>query len=320
MKPLDILSGLPHWAKASPDAIIDSPAFAMPCRLGDEPVLLRPASIEPAASGMLALSVKFGDEPHTLRIARSQRFPDLDKLWDVRGDVPEPILLALVEKECGPIFQLLENAVRKQLRLTGMDDSAQAAPVQNVPPPDSEETGGFLSFGLGDICFSITRSPTVVSALGVMRNLDLDHESIRLQTLPAEIEYAAFQLPEADLASLAPGDAVLLPEIGSVAPRLIVDGRLALDANGVVAHQEDALVRVRAAKGREISLGELFDSAEGSRGDAEARNGLDSGAFASLRDGEPVQMRLVRSGKTLATGRLDRIGDSPAFIVETPNP
>ena len=35
MKPLEILSSLPKWAKASSGSLLDSPAWAMPCRLGD---------------------------------------------------------------------------------------------------------------------------------------------------------------------------------------------------------------------------------------------------------------------------------------------
>ena len=127
MKPLEILSALPQGARARPDAIVDSPAFAMPCRLGEESVVVRRASVEPAMSEMLALAVTFGDEPHELCLARSPRFPDLDRLWDRRGEVPQAVLLALVEKECGPLFQALENAVNNGMtepeivNITGLD-------------------------------------------------------------------------------------------------------------------------------------------------------------------------------------------------------
>ena len=118
MKPFEILSALPRAATATPAQILDSPAFAMPCRYGEESAVLRPAAVRPTDT--LSLSLLFGDEPHVLSLARSPRFPELDALWDTLADVPEPILLALAEKECGPLFQLLENAVRHQLRLAGM--------------------------------------------------------------------------------------------------------------------------------------------------------------------------------------------------------
>ena len=327
MKPLEILTAIVADATgtdatsaslpATPEAILDSPAFAMPCRLGDEPATLRRAPVEPSGHEMLALSVAFGDEPNTLRLARSPRFPDLDRLWDSRADVPEPILLALVEKECGPLFQLLENAVRKQLRLVGlMPDGGlevskfgSLALALSIPPniqPSNPPT----------IQFSLTRSATVVSALGVLRNLDLENESIRSQTLPAAIEYAAFQLPEADLASLAPGDAILLPEIGSVPPRMIAGGRFVVDESGVAPFKDDAMCRVRGAAERTVSLGELFGAAVDSRGDAEARRVEPLCDSVSLREGKTIQLRLFRNGMTVATGRLDRLGDQLAFVVE----
>ena len=307
MKSLEILSALPKWAKVSPDAILRSPAFAMPCRLGEEAAVLRPAAVEPSESGMLALSVAFGDEPHTLCLARSPRFPDLDTLWESRADVPEAIVLALVERECGPLFQLLENAVRKQFRLVGGGS------------PEAWKSGSlesWLAFQISDVVFSLTRSETVSRAFGALRNIDLTHESIRSDTLPAEVEYAAFQLPEADIASLAPGDAVMLPEIGSVQPRLVVDGRFFVDENGVSPYLEDSMCRVRDAAARTVALGALFDAAEDSRGGEEKGNGAASGVSAAPGAEMNAQLRLVKGGKTLASGHLGRLGDSPAFIVE----
>ena len=305
MKPLEILLSLPQWKKATAEALVDSPAFALPCRLGDEPVQLRPAPIEPAVSELLGLSVSFGDEPHTLGLARSPRFPELNKLWDTRAGVPEPILLALVEKECGPLFQLLENAVRKQLRLVGLDDSARSDVAESRPflnlcvaAPAREATDA------PPICFTLARTPTVVAALGVLRNLDLTHEAIRSEQLSSVAEYAAFTLPEGDLASLAPGDAVVVSEIGTVPPRWIVDGRFALDGGGVSPSVDDALVRVRAAESATLPLGVVLDAADGKVPDVPA-----------LSDGS--QLRLVRGGRTLATGCLGRVGDQPAFIVES---
>jgi hypothetical protein len=291
MKPIEILSSLPAMASASPAAILGSPAFAMPCRYGDEAATLRPAAVRPADT--LPLSILFGDTPHVLALARSPRFPELDALWDSRADVPDPILLALAEKECGPLFQLLENAVRRQLRLAGMAASADAA-------PDA------LALEVSGVSFTLTRSTAVESALGGnLRHLDLSHPDIRAISLPAETEYAAFALPAADLVSLAPGDALLLPEIGTVAPRLLVDGRFAVDASGVLPFADDARCRVVAAEPAPVSLGALFDAADGTSADAPPA------------PSPSAPLRLVLSGKTLAAGRLDRLGEHPAFLVET---
>ena len=289
MKPFEILSSLPQWSGLGPDAIVDSPAFAMSCRLGDERETLTLGV--PRPTDTVQLSILLEDEPHVLSLARSPRFGELGAIWDSRADVPEPILLALVEKEAGPLLQLVENATRRQLRLVGLAEAGSPdAPV--------------LCAQVADIAFALTRSATVVSAIGTLRNLDLAHESIRAVTLPAVTEYAAFSLTPSDAAGLTVGDAVLLPEMGTAAVRVVVDGRFVLDANGVSHYNAGDLVYVVDATARDITLGNLFDAAETPCA-AEAKP---SGALA-----------LVGKGGTLAVGRLDRLGAQPVLVVESTN-
>ena len=287
MKPFEILSSLPQWSGLGPDAIIDSPAFAMPCRLGDENVTLVLGATHPADT--IRLSILLEDEPHVLSLARSPRFKELDAIWDSRADVPEPILLALVEKDAGPLLQLIENVVRRQLKLVGL-----------AGPGDADARTVFVQ--VADFNFSLTRSATLTAAIGKLRNLDLAHESIRSAVLPAVTEYAAFSLAPSDASGLSVGDAVLLPEIGSVPARIVVDGRFVIDANGVSRYNAGDIVHVFDATGKDITLGELFDAAETPR----AVEATPSGT-----------LRLVAGNKTLAIGRLDRLGDQPAFMVET---
>lgn len=304
MKPLEILAAVPQWAGAAPDQILDSPAFSMPCRLGEEQVKMVHADVAPADT--IDLSVSFGGEPHTLSIAKSGRFPELGALWDSRADVPAPILLALVEKECGPLLQLLENAVRAQLRLAGLavkdpeggDDAGAAAPQgAKVDFCLSAPSGG------DEIVFSLTRSPALVAAVGSLRNVDLSHESVRSLVLNAAVEYAAFAMATAEISTLAPGDAVLLPEIGAVPPRILVDGSLVVEADGVSQGAADSLVHVRAAAPRTITLGEVLDASAG--------NPPPPATIAPLD-----QLILVVNGKTVASGHLGKLADQQAFIVE----
>ena len=296
MKSLEILQALPKWAKARPEQVFDSPAFAMPCRLGDASATLRREIFE--ATDTMDLAVLFGDEPHTLRLARAARFAELDKIWENRADVPEPILLALAEKDCGTLFQLLENVVRRQFKI-----------VSIAATPSGGEESPSCGFRIEDLFFSLSRSDTVVAALGNLRHLDLSHAALRAETLPAETEYAAFVLSATDLASLAVGDALLLPEIGSLPARLVVDGRFVADRNGVSPFANDGRCRVVAVDPRTTTLGELFDAAEGS-----------SAEGASVEVGVPpaqTPLRLVLSGREVARGRLDRLGDQTAFVVES---
>lgn len=289
MKPLEILSALPKWANAAPESLLDSPAWAMPCRLGDASATLRAAEVRPGES--LDLAVLLDGERHLLSIADSPRFADLHALWATRAEVPEPILLALVEKECGALLQLVENAVRRQLKVEGLASDG----------PD--ESTFFMQ--VEDVVFGLTRSPVVEAALGQLRFVDTAHQSVREEQLPCETEIAAFVLSAADMASIAVGDALLLPEVGTVPPRLVVDGRFLVDENGVAPFSDDGRLRVVDAEPRTISLGELFDRAESPVEEAEAK---------------PSQLRLVSSGKVLADGSLDKLASQSVFVVEAVGP
>lgn len=287
MKPLEIVAALPQWKNLAAGEIVDSPAFAAACRLGEETRTLRRAEVTPAVSQMLSLSVTFGDMPHMLSIGRSSRFPELDKLWDSLAEVPGAIVLALVERECGILLQMLENAIRRQLKIVGL-------------APAGEAPADMIAFQTEDLTFAVTRSDIVTGALGTLRNLDLEHECVRSALLSAQAEYAAFALSDADFSALATGDALLLPEIGTIAPRMVVDGRFAAVDGGVEAFADDGRYRIFAAESATVKLGDLLD-----------------GTLSATVPAENTQLELVRKGKTLARGRLGRVGEQLAFIVET---
>ena len=294
MNPLEILSAIPKWKSAAPSQIVDSPAFAAACRLGETPETLRLGAVE--GGDTLNLSILFGDIPHVIRLSRSPRFQDLDKVWDSRADVPAPVLLALVEKECGALFQMLENVVRRQLRLVGLADVAGS---------DAQ----MLFAQVSDISFALTRSDVVVTALGILRNLDVSNAELRGETFPADEEHAVFALSAADMASLDVGDALLLPEIDGVSSRLVVDRRFVVDETGVSPFSDDDRCRVISAEQRTVTLGDIFDSVDGAGGLVQ------KAGVAALR-----QLRLVKNGRTIACGRFDHLGDQPAFIVESRTP
>lgn len=285
MKPLEILSMLPQWADAAPEALLDSPAWAMPCRLGDDSTTLRAADVKPCDT--LNLVVMLDGERHVLSIADSPRFTDIHALWPSRADVPDPILLALVEKECGSLLQLVENAVRRQLKIEGLASEN----------PDARTVFAQVM----DVVFGLTRSPIVEAAFGQLRFIDCSHQAVRDTGLPCEVEIAAFTLPAADLTSLAVGDALLLPEVGTVPPHLVVDGRFVVDENGVLPFKDDGRLRVVCVEARTITLGELFDREQ----NPVAEKTVDT-----------AQLRLVASGKAVAHGHLEQLASHPAFVVE----
>ena len=286
MKPLEILTSLPKWAKASPGSLLDSPAWAMPCRLGDATATMRKAEVQPEDT--LNIVVLLDGERHLLSVADSPRFTDLHALWATRAEVPEPLLLALVEKDCGDLLQLVENAVRHQLKIEGL----------SADGPDAQT----LFVQVEDVVFGLTRSSMLESSLGQLRFIDFANEAVRGATLPCEVEIAAFALSAADIASIAVGDSLLLPEAGTVPSRLVVDRRYAVDGSGVVPFKDDGRIRVVDAELHELTLGELFDRAE---------------SPAAQESVKPAQLRLESAGKTIAQGSLGQLAGQSAFVVES---
>ena len=90
--------------------------------------------------------------------------------------------------------------------------------------------------------------------------------------------------------------------MGTVPAKLVVDGRFVVDASGVSRYDAGELARVVDAEPKDIALGEVFDAAETPHAIEAKPSGV---------------LKLVCKGKTLALGRLDRLGDQPALIVES---
>ena len=252
---------------------------------------MRLGAVRPADT--LKLSVKLESESHVLGIAISPAFPELQSVWPSRVDVPTPILLALVEKECGPLLQLIENAVRRQLKIEGMKDDA---PEQDETSEGEDES---LAFDVSEpsiptATFTLTMSPAVEEVLGQLRYIDAGDPSIRKDVSAAETEYASF----------ATGDALLLPEIGTMKPRIVIEKCLVASENGVGAWTDTDLPRICSAGESEISVGDILDMAGG------------SASALPPQPPENTPLKLVRSGKALVYGHLGRIGEQFAFVVE----
>lgn len=291
MKASEILAALPQWAKATPEELAAAPAWTMPCRLGETPCMMRMDAIRPADT--LDIAILLEDEPHVLSLVDTPRFADLHRIWPSRADVPDPVLLALVEKECPLLLQLVENMARRQLKIEGIakgDDANRDRFCARI----SAEGEELLSF-------AITASPSLVRTLGKITFIDASHPSVGGTALAAVRELASFAVPAADISSLGVGDALLLPEIGTSAPRLIVDGKFLMDASGVSMYRDDGLIHVFDTESLTVSLGDVIAHA---------------GEPTALKSSLPRSMRLVVSGKTVAYGHLESIAGQNAFTVE----
>lgn len=283
MKPHEILAVLDNWRLKRPEELLASPAWAMPCRLGEEQLTMRSGAVRPADA--LLLRVRFGDTPHTLAIAQSERFPELTRVWHARNEMPEAIILALVERECTAFLQLLENAMRKQLSIDGLGGSCG----------DDDFCGE-----VAGITFTLTRSAQLVDAFGRLGNLEAAHAAIRDEFCTAECEYASFAFNSQELDALAHGDAVVVPELDTPSNRMIIEEKIVIEADGVsVPYASDTLCHIRSASPLQMRLGDVFDGA------------LQVPAATS------VPLKLVLADKTVATGHLERLASQPVFIVET---
>ena len=214
-----------------------------------------------------------------LGLAPSALFPEISKLLPVRGDVPQPILLAVVEKEAGPFLQMLENVIRRELSVQGLAET---------PAVDAHAFRVVTADGTDAVTFSLTLSDTLLKELGDLRRLDCTHPSIAETKVSMEVEYAVFDLTSDEEAGLSPGDYLLLPEMSAEKP-----GRVCMPGSG----SPDRL-RVVAAERVDIPFATALQD--------------------DLRCA-PVgtdDLLLMKGGRRMASGRLSKLGEQPAFAVE----
>ena len=322
MNTLDLLSTLPPFRDWSPADILASPAWAMPCRLGpEEGRLVSEGAMMPVDP--LRLAIRFADASATLALSDSPLFPELHALWPARAEVPATILLALVERECGPLLQLLENAAGRELAIDGLADTAPGG--SGDPSPDRLVPFSLHRASGETLCtFALTLPPALVETFGALRNLDVSHLSICDLLLPTVVQIAAPVLSATDLENLAPGDHLLLPEVVP-APKdpidnpdgqaltcptaaLIVADRLAASAEGIEPWSDSGALRIVLSDPDFISFGELTEIASGGSG------GLPPGRL-SLREG--TALSLLRGPATLASGRIASVAGNSSFEIES---
>lgn len=279
MNASELIEQWPGMAEAKAGDVFASPAWAMAVdHRGTDATLVKDKTRE---RDVIGIDIAFDDEAHFLAIAASDDYPELRKVWETKTQLPDAVLLALVEKECGGLFQTLENAVHRQLSVKGLADR-ETAGARNVAAQ---------AFALKDaegrtLCdFSLSVDGAVLAELGQLQNLDVAHEAVRALTRPARAEYAAFALSEDELKALAPGDHLLLPEIGTAKP------------GWTAATSDDDLAHVMSAATTELRFADFADES------------LPEPPAAST-------LVLVRRDRIVAEGRLTRLGEQNAFVVE----
>ena len=277
MKPIELLSKLEAFAGLDPQAILSHPAWGVPVPWDGASATLRADAAMPSET--LDLSVRFGGDSCVLGIAPSAAFPELSNLFPVRGDVPQPILLAIVEKEAGPFLQMLENVMRRELSVQGLADApAEGARAFQVVVADTSPA----------VTFTLSFPEALLRELGDLRHLDCTHPSIAETKVSMEVVYAVFDLSAEEEAGLAPGDYLILPEMSAEKP-----GRVCMPGSG----SSDRLRVVAAARSDIPFATALQDDLRC------APVGTDD-------------LLLLKGGRRIASGRLSKLGEQPAFAVE----
>ncbi len=277
MTVLDMLANWPGWDKKTAEELMASPAWAMTVRYGDEEMRLKFSSAPPR--DVIGLRIAFDGEEHFLGLGNRETFPDLNILWHEKKRLPDALVLALIEKECGYLLQLLENAVRRQLKVIGLADPEERADAQGFEVTDA---GGRIVAS-----FSMTLSHMVKTSFGDVSNIDVSHPDIRAMEMSAQIQYASFMLNESDAAGIASGDYLLLPEASDPAgAKWLPQGA-----------PDDGRFHVLADTPATLTFGELAD-----------------GALPPVP--EPARLLLVRNGKKIAAGSFSLLAGRPAFATE----
>ena len=154
MNEMHVLSSWPGWAEKTPEDLLRHEAWSMRVRWGDDEARLRFSDNRPR--DVLALKIAFDDEEHFLGIGEREAFPDLAALWDRKKELPGTLMLALVEKECGKLLQLLENAVRCQLKIIDLADESEREGTRGLEVVGAD--GKIIA------SFALTVSPLVTEA------------------------------------------------------------------------------------------------------------------------------------------------------------
>jgi hypothetical protein len=276
MNAINLLLNWPRWSDKKASDILFSPAWAMRVRWGDEEATLRLSNNRPR--DIIALKISLDDEEHFLGISDRAVFPDLSALWDRKNEIPQSLVLALVEKECGKLLQLVENALRRQLTVIGLTSVDERADTQGFEITGKD--GSIIA------SFALNVSPMVEESLGDVAAIDANHSSIRDMTRPGYVEYATFILGS-DASSLASGDYLIVPELEnpSVA-KWFVERPL-----------NDGKYHVRAASSYPLAFAAFADD-----------------ALPAIP--KPDVLELYFGSRLIATGRATTLGGQCAFAVE----
>ena len=272
----ELLRRWPGWSKANAERVLASPAWRLETRFGGSPArLVRVAALDDAAS--VVLDVRLDDDPHVMAVEPTPTFPDLELLRGRLASLPKEVLLALVEKECGLLFQFVEELAKRRLSVAG---------ISGGPAP---RTAFSVSGEAGEAKFAFDLTSEMEQRLGILANLDVGHPSVRGLTREAVACHGEWTMSDEEVASLSAGD-VLVPEDG-FAPRWLVD-----------EPKEDEMARAVSGEKGVLTFAQIADDALPPM--------PEPAALSLVRRGRPLAaLSPVRLGLAATAFRVDVVGD-----------
>lgn len=264
-----LLTQWPSWSKVSAEAILASPAWRMPVSFSRTDAALKLA--EEANADTINLAITLDGEENVLCLTDSELYPDLHLLWRKRNALPNEIVLALVEKECGPVLQMLENTVRRQLSVKGLAEEDQRNKFPNM------RSFALVADGQPLLGFTFGLTAALAVEFGQLKYLDTSHESIRTLSRDAVADYASVVLADNEISELAVGDFLLLTD------------EYLSSAKWQLEQPSDGLVHICGAVQVQISFGEIADE-----------------RLPPVLP--PVKVKLTKCGNTIAEGEITKTG------------
>jgi len=267
----ELLVSWPGLDRLKAAEILARPAWRMSVGYEDEGLsLVLDSELHPDE---LFLAIPLDDVENVLGISDSPAYPDLHRLWARRAELPDALIVALVEKEVGTLLQAVEKASHKELRIAGLTSAAgNARHSFRLETPD------------GVLGFSLRLPSDVVTAIGVLDNLDPSHASIQSMTRSAQAEYAVIDVSPDVVSSLKPGD-FLLAECET-------------SASWQTELPDDSSLRLRGEADESFTFAQFV-----------------SGALPPVPS--PASFAVYCHGRKVATAVVSSVGDSPAFKITT---
>ena len=269
---------------------------------------LESSAVQPSACEWV--HVRLGAAEVVLGLPAQAACPMLQRFFAERNSVPEALRLAAVERDCAALLDALAQLVGAAVEVLSLAD-----------PPSAEVPlwwGRWSDLATGEaVVCGIGLPAAFAERMAAVGHWEVTHPTLAQEPLEVQVVLAQVWLTAEEVANLTAGDALCLPEwsaaeeergamaqLGAVAQRpvgLTAEGRL--EARGPwVAVPEEVASMVQVVWGLPVAVSVERILAWG-RGEGDL----------GVRWSQVEPIALVKGGRRLAWGRLDRLGEQ--FIV-----